>query len=80
MSAASYEAKKFGIKRGVPLGDVKKLCPDAIIVPSDYETYSLFSKRMFAIIRRYTDIVESTALTKPLPILPVCAGRITWAT
>ncbi len=58
VSAASYEAKKFGIKRGVPLGDVKKLCPDAIIVPSDYETYSLFSKRMFAIIRRYTDIVE----------------------
>jgi DNA polymerase-4/DNA polymerase V len=37
---------------------VKKLCPDAIIVPSDYETYSLFSKRMFEIIRRFTSEVE----------------------
>lgn len=58
VSAASYEAKKFGIKRGVPLWEVKKLCPQAIIVPSDYENYSLFSKRMFAIIRRYTSEVE----------------------
>lgn len=58
VAAASYEAKKFGIQRGVPLWDVKKLCPAAIIVPSDYETYSLFSKRMFECMRRYTAIVE----------------------
>lgn len=58
VSAASYEAKRYGVKRGVALWDVKKLCPDAIIVPSDYETYSLFSKRMFEIIRRFTSDVE----------------------
>lgn len=58
VSAASYEAKAKGIRRGVALWDVKKICPDAIIVPSDYETYSLFSKRMFCIMRRYTSIVE----------------------
>lgn len=58
VSAASYEAKRLGIKRGVALHDVKKICPDAIIVPSDYESYSLFSKRMFDIIRRYTAEVE----------------------
>lgn len=62
VSAASYEAKKFGIKRGVPLGDVKKLCPDAIILPSDYETYSLFSMRMFAIMRRFTPTVEEYSI------------------
>lgn len=58
VAAASYEAKKYGIQRGVPLWEVKKRCPDAIIVPSDYETYSLFSKRMFECMRRFTPTVE----------------------
>lgn len=58
VSAASYEAKAYGIKRGVPLGEVRALCPQVIVVPSDYESYSLFSKRMFSIIRRFTSEVE----------------------
>ena len=62
VAAASYEAKKFGVKRGVPLRDVIKMCPGAIIVPSDYETYSLFSKRMFEIIRRFTPVVEEYSI------------------
>lgn len=62
VSAASYEAKAKGISRGVPLWEVKKLCPSAIIVPSDYETYSLFSKRMFQIMRRFTSQVEEYSI------------------
>lgn len=62
VAAASYEAKKLGISRGTPLWEVKKICPDAIILPSDYETYSLFSKRMFAIVRRYTEVVEEYSI------------------
>ncbi len=58
VSAASYEAKAKGISRGVSLQDVKKICPETIIVPSDYETYGLFSKRMFAIMRRFSGTVE----------------------
>src|SRR4051812_44262540 len=58
VSAATYEAKALGIKRGVPLHDVHKICPEAIILPSDYETYSLFSQRMYAIVRRYSPSVE----------------------
>ena len=62
VAAASYEAKARGVSRGVPLWEVKKLCPDAIIVPSDYETYSLFSKRMFAVMRRFTALVEEYSI------------------
>jgi DNA polymerase-4/DNA polymerase V len=62
VAAASYEAKAKGIKRGVRLSDVKKLCPDAVILPSDYETYSLFSLRMFSIIRRFTPDVEEYSI------------------
>ncbi|MFC1638654.1 DNA polymerase IV [Patescibacteria group bacterium] len=62
VAAASYEAKALGIKRGVPLWEVRKICPDTVIVPSDYESYSLFSKRMFEIMRRFTPEVEEYSI------------------
>ena len=57
-SSMSYEAKERGVKRGMRLFEIKRLCPDAIFLPSDYETYSLLSLRLFAIVRRYTPEVE----------------------
>ena len=58
IACANYAAKACGIKRGVSLFEAKRLCPELIILPNDYETYSLFSKRMFAIMRTYTPLVE----------------------
>src|SRR5215470_19665526 len=49
-ASMSYEAKAKGVTRGMRLFEIKKLCPDAIILPSDYETYSLLSKRLFSIV------------------------------
>ncbi len=57
-SSLSYEAKRRGVRRGMMLSEIKKICPDVVILPSDYETYSLFSKRMFEIMRRYTGAIE----------------------
>lgn len=62
VSAASYEAKAKGVKRGMRLFEVKKVCPDAVIRPSDYETYSLFSVRMFQILRRFSPDVEEYSI------------------
>src|SRR3972149_1813780 len=62
VAAASYEAKARGVQRGVRLSDVKKLCPDAVILPSDYETYSLFSVRMFEILRCFSPDVEEYSI------------------
>jgi len=61
-SAVSYEAKARGVRRGMTIRDVKAICPEAIHLPSDYETYSLFSQRMFAIMRRYTPAVEEYSI------------------
>ena len=62
VACASYPAKKMGIKRGVPLHEARKICPSLIILPSDYETYSLFSRRMFDIMRRFTPDVEEYSI------------------
>ena len=62
VAAASYEAKERGVTRGMRLFEVKKVCPDAVILPSDYETYSLFSVRMFEILRRFSPDVEEYSI------------------
>jgi DNA polymerase IV len=61
-SAVSIEAKKLGIKRGMSVREIKEIYPNIIHLPSDYETYSLFSKRMFEIVRRYTNVVEEYSI------------------
>jgi len=62
VASMSYEAKARGVTRGMRLFEVKRVCPDAIILPSDYETYSLLSARFFAIVRRYTPQVEEYSI------------------
>ncbi len=62
VASMSYEAKALGIQRAVSLWEARKLCPNLIVLPSDYETYSLISKRMFSIIRRYTPVVEESSI------------------
>ena len=61
-ASMSYEAKACGVTRGMRLLEIKRLCPGAIILPSDYETYSLLSKRLFAIVRRFTPDVEEYSI------------------
>src|ERR1043166_2131331 len=62
VASMSYEAKNRGVTRGMRLFEVRKLCPDAVLLPSDYETYSILSKRLFSIVRRYTPDVEEYSI------------------
>jgi nucleotidyltransferase/DNA polymerase involved in DNA repair len=62
VACASYAAKRLGVKRGVSLVDARKMCPGLIVLPSDYETYSLFSRRLFAVMRRFTPDVEEYSI------------------
>ena len=61
-ASMSYEAKACGVTRGMRVSEIKRHCPQVVLLPSDYETYSLLSKRMFAIVRRYTPDVEEYSI------------------
>lgn len=61
-SAMTYEAKRKGVIRGMRISEIKKICPEAVILPSDYETYSLYSLRMYNIVRRYTPEVDEYSI------------------
>ncbi len=62
VACASYEAKALGVRRPMRLYEAQKMLPSLICLPSDYETYSIFSKRMFEIIRTFTPEVEEYSI------------------
>lgn len=62
ITALSYEAKALGLTRTMPVYQVKKQFPHVIIIESNYSNYQIFSQRMFAIVRRYTDLVEEYSI------------------
>ncbi len=62
VSACTYDLKAKGVMVGMKLHEVRKIAPDAIVLPSDYESYSLFSERMYEIVRRYTPTVDEYSI------------------
>jgi DNA polymerase IV len=58
----SYEARKFGVKTTMPLWEAKKLCPQLIVKPPNFERYRSASKGMFEILRTYSDLVEPVSI------------------
>lgn len=62
VTAVNYLGKSIGIKRGMRIFEVKKISKDAVILPSDYETYSLVSTRMFDILRSFSPDVEEYSI------------------
>lgn len=55
---ASIEAKKLGIKTGMPMFKVKKICPDIIAIKGDFKKYTYIHKESLKIFEKYTDLVE----------------------
>lgn len=60
--AASYEARKYGIRSAMSAIRAERLCPDAIFVPPDFVRYKAASKHMREIFQRHTDLIEPLSL------------------
>lgn len=62
VSAASYEARKFGVRSAISGFLAKKNCPDLIFVKPRFDRYKEISKKIHKIFREYTDLVEPLSL------------------
>jgi DNA polymerase-4 len=60
--AASYEARKFGIRSAMPAIRAERLCPKAVFVPPDFARYRAASRHVREIFLRHTDLVEPLSL------------------
>ena len=60
--AASYEARRFGVRSAMPAVRAERLCPDAVFVPPDFPRYKAVSRQVRAIFLEHTDLVEPLSL------------------
>ena len=73
VSAASYEARKFGVHSAMPIRTARRLCPDCIFVAVDGAKYQRVSREVMAILRRFTPLVEPVSIDEAF--LDVTASR-----
>ncbi len=62
VSTSNYEARKFGIKAGIPISRAKKLAPDAVFLPVDMELYRSISDEVMEILRGYSEKIEKESV------------------
>jgi len=62
VAAASYEARKFGIRSAMPAAHALRLCPDVIFIRPRFDVYKQISLQIRGIFHEYTDLVEPLSL------------------
>lgn len=62
VAAASYEARRFGVRSAMPMGQALRLCRHAVVLPPDRAAYSEASGEVMAILRDITPLVEPLSL------------------
>ncbi len=60
--AASYEARRFGVRSAMPAVRAERLCPQAIFIPPDFTRYRAVSRQVREILKRHTDLIEPLSL------------------
>jgi DNA polymerase-4 len=62
VSTATYEARAFGIRSGMPLRTAHNLCPDAVFLPVDFDEYRRYSERFKAVMREVSPQMEDRGI------------------
>ncbi|KQT86304.1 DNA polymerase IV [Aurantimonas sp. Leaf443] len=62
VAAASYEARRFGVRSAMPSSTARRRCPDLVFVKPRFEVYKAISRHIRSIFARYTDLIEPLSL------------------
>jgi DNA polymerase-4 len=62
VAAASYEARKFGVRSAIPMSRAVRLCPALVIISPNFQKYRTVSQQVFEIFRSVTPLVEGLSL------------------
>ncbi|MEO8432516.1 MAG: DNA polymerase IV [Acidobacteriota bacterium] len=62
VAAASYEARRYGVRSALPMARAVRLCPDLVILRPDFANYAAVSRQVFEVFREATPLVEGLSL------------------
>ncbi len=62
VAAASYEARRFGVRSAMPSITAKRQCPDLVFVPPRFDVYKAVSAQIHAVFARYTTLIQPLSL------------------
>ena len=62
VTSATYEARPYGIRAGMPIQEAKRRCPQLILVEGDHSKYTETSSRIFSLLKEYTPLVEVASI------------------
>jgi DNA polymerase-4 len=62
VAAASYEARRYGVRSAMPSAKARRLCPDLVFVRPRFEVYTAISRQIRAIFARWTPLIEPLSL------------------
>ena len=60
--AASYEARRFGVRSAVPMFQARRLCPQGVFVPVRMQRYKEVSQQIMAVLSRFSPVVEQASV------------------
>ncbi|MGI8316225.1 DNA polymerase IV [Halobacillus mangrovi] len=72
---SSYEARKYGVKTTMPVGEAKRLCPDLIVMRPNFERYRTASKEMFKILSDVTSNVQPVSIDEGYMDITKCENQ-----
>ena len=71
VTAASYEARPFGVHSALPISVARRRCPQLIVVPVDRSLYSRGSKAVMSVLGEFSDKVEILGMDEALSLIHI---------
>ncbi len=72
IATCNYRAREFGVHSAMPSSQAQKLCPSLVFLPPNFDLYRAVSRRMRAIMARYTDLIEPLSLDEAYLDVSTC--------
>lgn len=76
VSSASYEARRYGVRSAMPVGQALRLCPNAVVVPPHFDRYIELSRQVMEVFHEFTPLVEPLSIDEAF--LDVRGARRLW--
>jgi len=62
LTTANYEARKYGVKSAMSVVEAKRICPNLVILPVNFDLYNKYSNLFFELLSEYTDVIEKGSI------------------